>query len=64
MDQLPASFGRNQIIHVPEDVQRDLEDVLHTFKAPIRHAFAYGSGVFRQAGYKKEVCFLSLARCE
>lgn len=51
MDQLPASFGRNQIIQVPEQVQRDLEQVLQTFKAPIRYAFAYGSGVFRQAGY-------------
>ncbi|GAA5838508.1 hypothetical protein JCM11251_003411 [Rhodosporidiobolus azoricus] len=49
--ELPASFGRNQIIEVPEEVQRDLEDVLAHFKAPVRYAFAYGSGVFRQKGY-------------
>ncbi|GAA5937928.1 putative phosphatidate cytidylyltransferase [Sporobolomyces koalae] len=49
--ELPPSFGRNQIIEVPSEVQRDLQDVLHAFKAPVRFAFAYGSGVFRQKGY-------------
>ncbi|GAA6059148.1 hypothetical protein JCM10212_003895 [Sporobolomyces blumeae] len=51
---LPATFGRNQIIAVPEEVQRDLQDVLGAFKAPVRFAFAYGSGVFRQKGYTAE----------
>ncbi|KAK4048651.1 Mitochondrial translocator assembly and maintenance protein 41 [Microbotryomycetes sp. JL201] len=51
---LPSRFGKNQIIAVPEQVQRDLEDVLTQFKAPIRFAFAYGSGVFRQKGYTAE----------
>ncbi|GAA5905884.1 hypothetical protein JCM6882_009061 [Rhodosporidiobolus microsporus] len=51
VNELPASFGKNQIIEVPEEVQRDLEDVLAHFKAPVRYAFAYGSGVFRQKGY-------------
>lgn len=55
MTDLPSSFGRNQIIDVPAEVQRDLEQVMKTFKAPVRYAFAYGSGVFRQKGYSKEV---------
>ncbi|GAA5987745.1 hypothetical protein JCM11641_006515 [Rhodosporidiobolus odoratus] len=54
IEELPKSFGRNQIIDVPAEVQKDLEDVLAHFKAPIRFGFAYGSGVFRQEGYKKE----------
>ncbi|GAA5886395.1 hypothetical protein JCM5296_001894 [Sporobolomyces johnsonii] len=54
VNELPKTFGRNQIVAVPEEVQRDLEDVLGTFKAPIRFAFAYGSGVFRQKGYGAE----------
>lgn len=55
MQELPKSFGRNQIIEVPEQVQRDLEDVLQHFHAPVRYAFAYGSGVFRQKGYTEKV---------
>ncbi|GAA6013871.1 hypothetical protein JCM11491_000452 [Sporobolomyces phaffii] len=52
VNELPASFGRNQIIQVPEQVEKDLQDVLSAFKkSPIRFAFAYGSGVFRQSGY-------------
>ncbi|BGP03741.1 hypothetical protein RTG_03351 [Rhodotorula toruloides ATCC 204091] len=54
MTDLPSSFGRNQIIDVPAEVQRDLEEVMKSFKAPVRYAFAYGSGVFRQKGYAKE----------
>ncbi|GAA6039779.1 hypothetical protein JCM8097_004217 [Rhodosporidiobolus ruineniae] len=51
IDELPKSFGKNQIIEVPEEVKRELQDVLAHFKAPVRYAFAYGSGVFRQKGY-------------
>lgn len=29
-----------------------LEDIVAQFEAPIRYAFAYGSGVFEQEGYK------------
>jgi hypothetical protein len=43
------------MIKVPEQIQRDLEDVMSSFKAPIRYAFAYGSGVFQQKGYTNEV---------
>lgn len=42
------------MIKVPEQIQRDLEDVMSSFKAPIRYAFAYGSGVFQQKGYTNE----------
>lgn len=55
VNELPKSFGRNQMIKVPEQIQRDLEDVMSSFKAPIRYAFAYGSGVFQQKGYTNEV---------
>lgn len=56
VNELPPSFGRNQIIKVPEEVENDLQDVLKAFKkSPIRFAFAYGSGVFRQKGYTAEV---------
>ncbi|GAA5964025.1 hypothetical protein JCM3765_007845 [Sporobolomyces pararoseus] len=55
VNELPPSFGRNQIIKVPEEVENDLQDVLRAFKkSPIRFAFAYGSGVFRQKGYTAE----------
>lgn len=54
--ELPPSFGRNQIIEVPQEVENDLQDVLRAFKkSPVRFAFAYGSGVFRQKGYTPEV---------
>lgn len=53
--ELPSRFGKNQIIAVPDAVRRDLEDVVSSFKAPVRFAFAYGSGVFRQKGYTNEV---------
>lgn len=56
VNELPASFGRNQIIQVPQEVEDDLQDVLSAFKkSPVRFAFAYGSGVFRQKGYTTEV---------
>lgn len=53
--QLPASFGQNQVIPVAEGVREELEGVVRAFKAPIRFAFAYGSGVFRQEGYSDKV---------
>jgi hypothetical protein len=58
VDQLPASFGRNQIIPVEEDIRKELEAIVGTFKAPIRYAFAYGSGVFSQSGYTAEVSWI------
>ncbi|GAA6017498.1 hypothetical protein JCM10207_008247 [Rhodosporidiobolus poonsookiae] len=51
IEELPKTFGRNQIIEVPDEVKKELQDVLAYFKAPVRFAFAYGSGVFRQKGY-------------
>jgi translocator assembly and maintenance protein 41 len=56
---LPASFGRNQldtsVRTIDTQLQADLEAILAEFKAPIRYAFAYGSGVFKQAGYSQTV---------
>ncbi|KAG2054201.1 mitochondrial matrix Mmp37 [Suillus hirtellus] len=51
---LPAIFGRNQVLPVPDSTRALLEDIVSSFEALIRYAFAYGSGVFEQAGYKKQ----------
>ena len=48
--QLPHRyFGTNQHIRVNEDFKEALRQILWQFRAPIRYAFAYGSGVFSQA---------------
>lgn len=47
--QLPHRlFGANQHIKVNEDFKEALRQILWQFRAPIRYAFAYGSGVFSQ----------------
>ena len=48
---LPPSFGRNQILPVADSTRALLEAIVARFDAPIRYAFAYGSGVFEQDGY-------------
>jgi hypothetical protein len=64
VNELPERFGKNQIIAVPDQVKKELEEVMRVFKAPVRFAFAYGSGVFRQSGYTSAVRLLpALARC-
>ena len=48
-NQLPSRFfGYNQHIKINEDLKEALRQVLWQFRAPIRYAFAYGSGVFGQ----------------
>lgn len=49
---LPPTFGRNQILPVSDATRALLDDIVAQFNAPIRYAFAYGSGVFEQDGYK------------
>ncbi|ELU44449.1 Mmp37 domain-containing protein [Rhizoctonia solani AG-1 IA] len=49
---LPPQFGRNQVLAVPDRTRALLEEIVAGFDAPIRYAFAYGSGVFGQEGYK------------
>jgi mitochondrial translocator assembly and maintenance protein 41 len=49
--QLPHRFfGYNQHIKINEE---SLRQILWQFRAPIRYAFAYGSGVFSQSGGSK-----------
>lgn len=48
---LPKTFGANQHIDIDSALHDSLRSVLWQFKAPIRFAFAYGSGVFAQKGY-------------
>ncbi|KZT09121.1 Mmp37-domain-containing protein [Laetiporus sulphureus 93-53] len=54
LPHLPPSFGRNQFLPVADSTRALLESIVAEFNAPIRYAFAYGSGVFDQDGYKKD----------
>src|SRR5277367_4429314 len=47
--QLPVNFGANQHISIDDQLKEKLRSVLWKFNAPIRYAFAYGSGVFQQS---------------
>ena len=47
-DSLPRGFGANQHMHVDEEVKERMRSLLWEFKAHIRYAVAYGSGVFSQ----------------
>lgn len=50
-DELPTkNFGVNQHMLINEEFKEALRQVLWQFRAPIRYAFAYGSGVFPQDG--------------
>ncbi|KAJ8523215.1 hypothetical protein ONZ45_g340 [Pleurotus djamor] len=51
LPNLPATFGRNQLLPVSSTKRALLESIVANFDAPIRYAFAYGSGVFEQDGY-------------
>lgn len=44
----PPSFGQNQLVPVSDETSRRLHNILACFEAPVRFAFAYGSGVFSQ----------------
>ncbi|THH19193.1 hypothetical protein EW146_g1921 [Bondarzewia mesenterica] len=48
---LPPNFGQNQLLPVSNSTRALLESIVADFEAPIRYAFAYGSGVFEQDGY-------------
>ncbi|KAK4978297.1 hypothetical protein LTR28_006480 [Elasticomyces elasticus] len=51
--QLPHRyFGTNQHIKINDDFKETLRQILWQFRAPIRYAFAYGSGVFSQSTTK------------
>lgn len=48
--ELPSkNFGVNQHIIINEEFKEALRQILWKFRAPIRYAFAYGSGVFTQS---------------
>ncbi|KIY48638.1 Mmp37-domain-containing protein [Fistulina hepatica ATCC 64428] len=51
LPNLPPTFGRNQLLPVSNTTRALLESIVAQFNAPIRYAFAYGSGVFEQDGY-------------
>lgn len=44
----------NQEMHVDAETMERLQQLLFSFRAPIRFAFAYGSGVFSQGGSQKQ----------
>lgn len=45
---LPLEFGYNQHISIDNELRERLRSILWKFNAPIKYAFAYGSGVFSQ----------------
>ncbi|KAK5088706.1 Mitochondrial translocator assembly and maintenance protein 41 [Lithohypha guttulata] len=52
--ELPSrNFGVNQHIIINEEFKEALRQILWQFRAPIRYAFAYGSGVFPQSAAGK-----------
>jgi translocator assembly and maintenance protein 41 len=52
--ELPhAQFGYNQHIQINQEFKEALRQMLWQFRAPIRYAFAYGSGVFSQSNATK-----------
>ncbi|KAJ7288320.1 mitochondrial matrix Mmp37-domain-containing protein [Mycena rebaudengoi] len=51
LPSLPPTFGRNQLLPVSNSTRALLESIVEQFDAPIRYAFAYGSGVFEQDSY-------------
>lgn len=52
---IPPSFGKNQQSDIPDASRIALTKVVDSFQAPVRYAFAYGSGVFSQLGYEHHV---------
>lgn len=52
-------FGTNQHIKVNEGFKESLRQILWQFRAPIRYAFAYGSGVFSQQSGKPSATTLT-----
>ncbi|KAJ5167162.1 Phosphatidate cytidylyltransferase [Penicillium canariense] len=49
--ELPSKdFGVNQHMVINQEFKEALRQILWQFRAPIRYAFAYGSGVFTQTG--------------
>lgn len=49
--ELPTKdFGVNQHMVINQEFKEALRQILWQFRAPIRYAFAYGSGVFPQSG--------------
>ncbi|KAL7276537.1 Mitochondrial translocator assembly and maintenance protein 41 [Rhizina undulata] len=48
LSNLPHNFGTNQQMQVDDALKERLRSLLWQFRAPIRYAFAYGSGVFSQ----------------
>ncbi|KAJ5738729.1 Phosphatidate cytidylyltransferase [Penicillium malachiteum] len=49
--ELPSKdFGVNQHMIINQEFKEALRQILWQFRAPIRYAFAYGSGVFSQNG--------------
>lgn len=49
--ELPTKdFGVNQHMIINQEFKEALRQILWQFRAPIRYAFAYGSGVFTQSG--------------
>ncbi len=54
--ELPhTNFGVNQHMIINDEFKEALRQILWQFRAPIRYAFAYGSGVFPQSAHSGHV---------
>jgi hypothetical protein len=54
--RLSPDFASNQEPELENKALADeLHQILQSFHAPVRHALAYGSGVYKQANYSKQV---------
>lgn len=57
--ELPGTnFGVNQHIVINDEFKEALRQILWQFRAPIRYAFAYGSGVFPQSKVRNINCYV------
>ena len=48
LSSMPKNFGTNQYMEIDEELRSRIRQILWQFRAPIRYAVAYGSGVFSQ----------------
>ncbi|CCH58341.1 hypothetical protein TBLA_0A05480 [Henningerozyma blattae CBS 6284] len=44
----------NQLIKLDNETEHQLAGIVNSFDAPIQYSFAYGSGIFKQAGYSEK----------
>ncbi|AMD19548.1 HCL603Wp [Eremothecium sinecaudum] len=54
-NKFPPNYASNQLLKIDSENEKELHEIMSHFKAPVRYAFGYGSGVFHQANYDLKV---------